>query len=95
MDGSIHYLNKGVVKDLMSAEQEELITENEAARYLSVTPQRLREFVVQGELRMVLVQSKSGEETMYFRGQVLKLKEKLIADEGDEEVEEWPELIGE
>ena len=79
----------------MSAEQEELITEEDAARYLGVSPARLRELVVQGELHLVTVQKTEGLELMYFRGEVLRLKEKLRAQESRSETEEWPNTIGE
>ncbi len=78
----------------MSVGEEELIPEDEAARYLDISMERLREFVVQGELRMVLVQGPNGEEVMYLRSQVLRLKEILTADEKESEVEEWPDIIG-
>jgi hypothetical protein len=78
----------------MSVGGEELIPEDEAARYLDISMERLREFVVQGELRMVLARGPNGEETMYLRSQVLRLKEILTADEKESEVEEWPDIIG-
>ncbi len=77
----------------MSVGEEELMPEDEAARYLDISMERLRELVVQGELRMVLVRGPDGEETMYLRGRVLRLKEILIADEKESEVEEWPDTI--
>ena len=78
----------------MSVGEEELIPEDEAARYLDISMERLREFVVQGELRMVLARGPNGEETMYLRSQVLRLKEILTADEKESEVAEWPDIIG-
>ena len=51
----------------MSTEQEELITEKEAARYLGVSPERLRELVTQGELRLAMVQGPEGIEPMSFQ----------------------------
>ncbi len=77
----------------MSVGEEELIPEDEAARYLDTSIERIRGFVVQGELRMVLVQGPNGEEAMYLRSQVLRLKEILTADEKESEVEEWPDII--
>ncbi len=58
----------------MSTGQEELITEDDAAQYLSVSPLRLRELVTQGVLRLVMVQGSEGVESMYLRGEVLKLE---------------------
>ncbi len=77
----------------MSVGEEELIPEDEAARYLDISMERLREFVVQGELRMVLVKGPNGEEAMYLRSQVLRLKEILTADDKELEVDEWPDII--
>ncbi len=37
----------------MSTGQEELITEEDAARYLGISPERLIELVTQGELHLV------------------------------------------
>ncbi|MBA3715171.1 MAG: hypothetical protein H0W76_22375 [Pyrinomonadaceae bacterium] len=77
----------------MSVGEEELIPEDEAARYLDISMARLRELVVQGELRMVLVKGPNGEEAMYLRSQVLRLKEILTADDKELEVDEWPDII--
>ena len=77
----------------MSAEQEEMMPEDEAARYLNVSKGRLRELAVQGELRMLLARGPDGEKTMYLRGQVLKLKARLAADEEASGAEEWPDVI--
>ncbi len=77
----------------MSVREEELMPEDEAARFLDISMERLRELVVQGEPRMVLVRGPNGEETMYLRSRVLRLKEILIADEEESEVEEWPDMI--
>ena len=79
----------------MSTEQEELITEEDAARYLGVSPERLRELVIQGELRLVTVQKPEGIESMYLKGEVLRLKERLRAQEGKPGAEEWPDMINE
>jgi len=81
-------------REEVSVGEEELIPEDEAARYLDISMARLRELVVQGELRMVLVKGPNGEEAMYLRSQVLRLKEILTADEKESEVEEWPDIIG-
>lgn len=78
----------------MSAEQEELITEEDTARYLGVSTARLRELVTQGELRLVMVQRSGELETMYLKGEVLRLKERLEAQEGKLGAEEWPDTIG-
>jgi len=78
----------------MSVGSEELMPEDEAARYLDISMDRLRELAVQGELRMMLLRGPNGEETMYLKSQVLRLKEILIADEKESEVEEWPDIIG-
>ena len=77
----------------MSVGEEELIPEDEAARYLDISMARLRELVVQWELRMVLARGPNGEETMYLRSQVLRLKEILTADDKELEVDEWPDII--
>ena len=79
----------------MSTGQEELITEEDAARYLGVTPERLIELVTQGVLRLAMVKGPEGIESMYFRSEVLQLKEKLRGQRGKSEVEEWPDMIGE
>lgn len=79
----------------MSTGQEELITEEDAARYLGVTPLRLIELVTQGELHLVTVQKPEGIESMYLRGEVLRLKERLGAQEGKPGSEEWPDTINE
>ena len=76
----------------MSTEQEELIPEDEAARFLGVTPQRLKEFIAEGSLHGALVKGPNGLEVMYYRGEVLKLKERL---RGEESEEEWPDVIDE
>ncbi len=78
----------------MNVESEELMPEDEAAQYLDTSIERIRGFVVQGELRMVLVRGPNGEEVMYLRSQVLRLKEILTANEKESEVEEWPDIIG-
>lgn len=78
----------------MSAAEEELIPEQEAAQYLEVTPQRLREFASQGALQSVIVQGPSGHEVMYYRGEVLALKERLRGKR-TADTEEWPDVIDE
>ena len=77
----------------MSGGQEELITEEEAMRYLGVSPERLRELVVQGELHLVTAKKPEGIELLYFRGEVLRLKERLRGRGNKPETEEWPDLI--
>jgi hypothetical protein len=77
----------------VSAEQEEMMPEAEAARYLNVSKGRLRELAVLGELRMLLARGPDGEKTMYLRGQVLRLKARLAADEEASEAEEWPDVM--
>lgn len=82
----------------MSAERAELMPENEAVNYLNITAERLRLLVVQGELQMALVCTASGEESMYFTSQIIKLKDKLKAEDMESEmseIEEWPEVIHE
>lgn len=79
----------------MSAEQEELIPEEDAARYLGVPPERLRLLAVQGELQLVVVNGPNGQESMYLRGQVLRLKEALRRNESKADTEEWPDVLGE
>lgn len=78
----------------MSAEQEELIAEEDAARYVGVSPERLRELVTQGELRLVMVQRSGELEAMYLSSEVLRLKERLGAQESKPGAEEWPDQIG-
>ena len=78
----------------MSAGQEELITEEDAARYLGVSPLRLIELVTEGELRLVTVQNPEGIEPMYLRGEVLRLKERLRDQASKSGTEEWPDTIG-
>ncbi len=77
----------------MSAEQEELIDELDAARYLDISPERLRELATQDEIRVVVIRGPDGIEMMYFRGEVLRLKEKLRGQESQSEAEEWPDII--
>ncbi len=79
----------------MSTGQEELITEEDAARYLGISPERLIELVTQGELHLVTVQKPEGLEPMYLRGEVLRLKERLRGQGNKSETEEWPDLINE
>ncbi len=79
----------------MSAGQEELITEEDAARYLGVSPERLRELVTQGVLRMAITRGPEGLEPMYFSGDVLRLKEHLTDQGSKSGTEEWPDIINE
>ena len=79
----------------MSAGQEELMTEEDATRYLGVSPERLRELVTQGVLRLAMVQGPEGMEPMYLRGEILQLKERLRGQGSKSEVEEWPNMIDE
>ncbi len=77
----------------MSAGQEELMDEQDAARYLGIAPERLRELAAQGEIRVVVVRALDEIEVMYFRGEVLRLKEQLRGQESKPETEEWPDMI--
>ena len=79
----------------MSVEKEELITEAEAALILGVTPQRLRAIAAQGRLQAVSLEVPGGIEIMYFRGEVLRLKEHLTEGDSATDTEEWPDVIGE
>lgn len=79
----------------MSAEQEELIDELDAARYLDISLERLTELATEGEICVVVIQTPDGIEVMYFRGEVLRLKEKLRSQESKSEAEEWPDMIDE
>jgi hypothetical protein len=85
----------------MSARQEELITEEEALRYLQITPERLKSMVSKGLLKTIDVQSPGGEMIFYYRGQIESLKEQLRWEKPESEgateleVEEWPDVIGE
>ena len=88
-------MNRQEEREEVSTEQEELMTEEDAARYLSVSPERLTELATQGELRLVMVRGPEGIKSMYFRSEVLQLKEKLRGQGSKSEVEEWPDMIGE
>ncbi len=79
----------------MSAGQEELMDEDDAALYLNISPERLRELATEGEIRVVVVRTPEDVEPMYLRGDVLRLKEKLRSQESQPETEEWPEMINE
>ena len=79
----------------MSVEEEELITEAEAALILGMTVQRLRAIASQGMLQSVSVQTPGGLEIMHYRGEVLRLKERLQAGASTTDTEEWPDVIGE
>ena len=79
----------------MSAEREELITEAEAALILGITQQRLRAIESQGMLQPVSVRTPVGIEIMHYRGEVLRLRERLRAGASTIETEEWPDVIGE
>ncbi|PYS75986.1 MAG: hypothetical protein DMF66_17215 [Acidobacteria bacterium] len=80
----------------MSAEQEELITEEEAAKLLGMAEWRIRELAAQGELRTVQADAPGGPRVMYFIGEVLALRGRISgasgADDTDEN-EEWPDVI--
>jgi len=78
----------------MSAMQEELITETEAARYLGVSPERLRAFASQGMLQEVIVEVRDQRLTMYYTSEVLRLKERLRGLKDNSATDEWPEFIG-
>jgi hypothetical protein len=67
--------------------------EQDAARYLGITPERLRELATQGEIRVVVVRTLDEIEAMYFRGEVLRLKEQLRGQGAKSETEEWPDMI--
>jgi len=73
---------------------EELITAEDAAGLLDVSVERLLEYATRGELRAVTVQGPEGLEVMYYRGEWLRLKERLVSRGGEAGAEEWPELIG-
>ena len=77
----------------MSSELEELITAEEAARELGVSPERVLEYATQGELRAVTVQGPGGAEVMYYRGEVLRFKDRLGRGGAGAGAEEWPDLI--
>ncbi len=79
----------------MSAAQEELVNEDDAARYLDISPARLRELATEGEIRVVVIRTPDDVEPMYLRGEVLRLKEKLRSQESQPEADEWPEMIDE
>ena len=80
----------------MSAEQEELIPEEEAARLLGIAEWRLGELAAQGELRAVRAEGPGGQRVMYFLGEVLALRERIKGTpelEDTDENEEWPDVI--
>ncbi len=79
----------------MSAKQDELITEEDAARYLGVSPVRLIELVTQGVLRLVIAKREGGLEAMYLSSEVLQLNERPGDWESKPVTEEWPDTIGE
>ncbi len=79
----------------MSVGQEELIAEEDAERYLGVSPERLRELVTQGVLRIAIARGAEGLEPMYFRSDVLRLKEHLTDQGSKSGTEEWPDIINE
>ncbi len=78
---------------MSAAEQEELISEQDAALYLDVSPERLRLLAVQGELRLILMNGPNGQASMYLKGQVQRLKEALREDESKVDTEEWPDVV--
>ncbi len=79
----------------MSAGQEELMDEGDAAQHLGISPERLRELATQGELRVVKIRASDKIVPMYLTGEVLRLKEQLRGQESKSETEEWPDMIDE
>lgn len=85
----------------MSAGQDELMPEEEAAELLGIARWRLRELATFGELRLVRLEGPEGERVMYFAAEVLALRERLrgrpdeVSTEDADDDDEWPELIGE
>ncbi len=79
----------------MSAKQDELITEEDAARYLGVSPVRLIELVTQGVLRLVIAKREGGLEAMYLSSEAFQLNERSGDRASKSGTEEWPDLIGE
>jgi hypothetical protein len=80
----------------MSAEQEELIPGEEAAKLLGMAEWRVRELAEQGELRTVRAEAPGGPWVMYFLGEVLALRERIrgVPEANDtDENEEWPDVI--
>ena len=77
----------------MSAGQEELMPEEEAARLLGIAEWRLKELAAEGELRLVHVEGPAGTLVMYFKGEVLALRERLRGKPEADEAEEWPDVI--
>ena len=73
---------------------EELITAEDAAGLLGVSVERLLEYAALGELRAVTVKGPEGLEVMYYRREVLRLKEHPGGRRGGAGAEEWPEFIG-
>jgi hypothetical protein len=77
----------------MSAGQEELIPEEEAARLLGIAEWRLRELAAQGELRLVRVEGPAGPRVMYLAAEVLALRGRLGGTPEEDDDEEWPDKI--
>ena len=72
---------------------EELMTEEEAARYLAMLPERVREVAAQQMLQGVLVQGPNGSQVLYYSSAVLRLKERLRGPEPMAATDDWPEVI--
>jgi hypothetical protein len=67
-----------------------LVTEDEAARYLGVTPDGVWEFAEQDLLHIELIERPGEVEVMYRRREVLALKKRLGMQGGDDE---WPDEL--
>ena len=78
----------------MSATQEELMTETEAAQHLGFTPERLRELVSLGLLRSVFVPGPQGNSMMFYTGEIVRFKERHIESENRTDAEKNPDVIG-
>ena len=80
----------------MSAMPDELITEEEACRYLEINQQGLQAAAAQGLINMVEADGgQAGKMRLYYRSEVIKLKERIsqLRDKLQVQEEEWPELI--
>lgn len=82
-------------REQVSAGQEELITEDEAARLLEVTREDVRFLASEGALQSIEVQTPGGDMTFYYRGQVQNLKGRLRQRGKAAPPEEWPDVIEE
>jgi hypothetical protein len=79
----------------MSAMSDELMSENEACWYLEIDQQSLRASAEQGLLKSIEADSPRGKIRLYYRSEVIRLKERLtrMRNKLQSQQDEWPELI--